>query len=109
MRGMTVQLVNQRVVGVDPIGNPIYAEELEDVEDVLVGQPTADDVTTSISIYGKTCAFTLGIPRTDTHDWTDRVIYIFGEKYRTIGYPMRGIDANIPTRWNQNVKVERYG
>lgn len=109
LHGMTVQLVEQREVGIDPIGNPIYTEMLVDIPDVLVGQPTADDMTTSISVYGKTCAFVLGIPRTDNHDWTDKEVVIFGQKYKTIGYPMRGIDANIPLRWNRNVKVERYG
>lgn len=108
MKGMTVQIVLETVTGEDPFGNPIVTETTEDVEDVLVGSPSADDAASTISLYGKTCAFVLGIPRTDTHDWTDRVVIIFGERYRTIGWPERGIDANIPLRWNRNVRVERY-
>jgi hypothetical protein len=34
---------------------------------------------------------------------------IWGERFRTIGYPMTGIQENIPLRWGQNIKVERYG
>lgn len=109
IKGMTVQLVEETTTGTDGFGMPIVSETLVDVEDVLVGQPTTDDVNTSISMYGKKCEFVLGIPKTDTHDWTDRTVVIFGDRYRTIGYPMRGIDENIPLRWNRNVKVERYG
>ena len=109
MKGMTVQLVIKTQTGLDALGNPVYSETLEDVADVLVGQPTTDDVNNSISLYGKRADFKLGIPRTDTHDWTDAEVIIFGDRYRTIGYPERGIDANIPLRWNRNVKVMRYG
>ena len=109
IKGMTVQLVEETTTGTDGFGVPIVSETLVDVEDVLVGSPTTEDMNTSISMYGKKCAFVLGIPKTDAHDWTDRVVVIFGERYRTYGYPERGIDANIPLRWNRNVKVERYG
>lgn len=109
IKGMTVQLVQETVTGTDPFGNPIVTETLIDVDDVLVGQPSTDDRTSSVSLYGKECSFVLGIPKTDTHEWVDAIVVIFGERYRTQGYPMRGIDANIPLRWNRNVKVERYG
>lgn len=109
MKGMTIQIVVRNQTGTDPFGAPVYEETLEDVEDVLVGQPSTDDANSSVSLYGKKCEFVLGIPRGDEHDWTDAVVVIFGQRFRTIGYPMRGIDENIPLRWNQNVKVERYG
>ena len=109
IKGMTVQLVIKTQTGSDPFGNPINTEELVDIPDVLVGQPTADDMTTSISLYGKKCEYVLGIPRKDDHDWTDSDVIIRGERYRTQGYPMRGIDENVPLRWNRNIKVERYG
>ena len=108
MKGMTVQLVLTTETGTDPFGAPIVTEELVDVKDVLVGSPSSDYATETYSLYGKTCAFVLGIPRTDDHDWTDKEVIIFGDRYRTIGYPERGIDANVPLRWNRNVKVERY-
>lgn len=109
MKGMTVQLVEETVEGYDAFGAPIVTGEmLIDIHDVLVGQPTSDDVTTSISLYGKKCVYVLGIPRTDTHDWVNREVIIFGKRYRTIGEDMRGIDENVPLRWNRNVRVERY-
>ena len=108
MRGMTVQLALTTQTGVNAIGEVIETEELVDVDDVLVGSPSSDDATETYSLYGKTCAFVLGIPKNDTHDWTDKEVIIRGERYKTIGYPQRGIDENVPLRWNRNVRVERY-
>lgn len=109
MKGTTVQLVVNTVTGTDPFGNPIESEELVDVADVLVGQPTTDDVANTIQLYGKKIAYVLGIPKGDPHNWTDAVVYIWGEPYKTIGFPQKGIQENIPLRWGSNVKVERYG
>ena len=108
MRGMTIQLVEQTTEGYDAFGAPIViSESLIDVDDVLVGQPTTDDITTSVSLYGKKCVYALGIPRTDENEWADREVIIYGKRYRTIGDALRGIDANVPTRWNRTIMVER--
>ena len=109
MKGTTVQLVVGTVTNYDPFGNPIETEQLIDVADVLVGQPSTDDITSSIQLYGKRIDYVLGIPKGDDHNWTDTSVYIKGEKFRTIGYPMTGEQANIPLRWGKNVKVQRYG
>ena len=109
MKGMTVQLAVKTVTGYHPFGAPIETEELIDVEDVLVGQPTTDDVTNTIQLYGKKIEYVLGIPKGDTHNWTDAEVIIWGQRFRTIGYPQTGIQENIPLRWGQNVRVERYG
>jgi hypothetical protein len=109
MKGMTVQLAVKTVTGYDPFGAPIETEELIDVEDVLVGQPTTDDVINTIQLYGKKIEYVLGIPKGDTHNWTDAEVIIWGQRFRTIGYPQTGIQENIPLRWGQNVRVERYG
>lgn len=109
MKGTTVQLVVGTVTGYDPLGNPIETEELVNIDDVLVGQPSTDDITSTIQLYGKRIDYVLGIPKGDTHNWTDTTVYIWGEKFRTIGYPMTGEQENIPLRWGKNVKVERYG
>ena len=109
MKGTTVKLVVNTSTEVDPFGAPIEVETLENIPDVLVGQPSTDDVTNTIELYGKHVAYVLGIPKGDTHNWTDTYVYIWGEKFRTIGYPETGEQANIPLRWGKNVKVERYG
>lgn len=109
MKGTTVQVVVKTQTGTDPFGAPIYEESLEDVKDVLVGQPTTDDVTSTLELTGKKIAYVLGIPKNDDHIWTDTDVIIWGERFRTIGFPQTGIQENIPLRWGQNVKVERYG
>lgn len=109
MRGMTISLAVKTQTGTDDFGAPIYTEELVDVHDCLVGQPSSNDVADTLALYGKKIEFTVGIPKGDTHDWTDAEVIIFGNRYRTIGYPETGIQANIPLRWGQNIKVERYG
>ena len=109
MKGTTIQLVVKTQSGTDPFGAPIYTEELVDVPDVLVGSPTTDDITDSINLYGKKIEYMLGIPKGDAHNWVDTEVVIWGNRYRTFGYPITGEQANIPLRWGQNVRVERYG
>lgn len=109
MKGMTVQLVVGTITSYDPFGAPIESEKKVNIDDVLVGQPTTDDITTTTELYGKKVEYVLGIPKGDTHNWVDAKVYIWGDAYKTIGYPQTGIQDNIPLRWGSNVKVERYG
>ena len=109
MKGATVGLVVKTQTGTDPFGHPIYTETIEEINDVLIGQPTYEDAPTTLDMTGKVIAYVLGIPKGDTHTWEDTEIIIWGERYRTIGYPVTGIQENIPLRWGKNVKVERYG
>lgn len=109
MKGTTVQLSVKTITDYDNFGAPIYSEEFVNVADVLVGSPTSDDVINTLQLYGKKIAYVLGIPKGDAHDWTDTEVVIWGERYKTIGYPTTGEQENIPLRWGQNVKVERYG
>lgn len=109
MKGTTVKLVVKTKTSTDPFGNPICTEELVDVPDVLVGSPSSDDVVNALQLYGKKIAYTLGIPKGDTHTWVDAEVEIWGERFRTIGFPITGEKANIPLRWGQNIQVERYG
>lgn len=112
LSGITIQIVQKTEGEPDPFGAPTYTEQLVDVDDVLVGQPTTEDITDSLQLYGKEIAYVLGIPKVDTHNWVDAEVVLpepFAGRYRTVGYPMAGIEANVPLRWNKRVKVERYG
>lgn len=108
MKGYDVILIQKTQTGTDPFGNPIYTETQETVKDCLIGQPSSDDVTSSVELYGKKVAYTIGIPKGDTHDWTDAEVVFFGKRFKTIGFPQEGIIENIPLRWSKNVKVELY-
>lgn len=109
MKTMTVQLAVKTQTSVNPFGAPIETEEIIDVPGCLVGQPSTDDITQTMEMYGKKIAYVVGVPKGDTNTWTDTDVIIWGERFRTIGYPETGIQDNIPLSWGKNVKVERYG
>ena len=108
IKGMTVQLAVKTQTGTDAFGVPIYTEEFVDVHDVLVGQPTSEDLITTLELTGKHIAYVLGITKGDTHNWVNTEVKIWGERFRTIGIPQTGIQENIPLRWGSNIQVERY-
>lgn len=107
MRGVTVTLYEKTQTGVDGLNNPVYSVSPVQVENVLVGEPTTDDITSSISLYGKQLRYMLGLPKGDAHVWTDTEVVIFGERFRTFGDVIQGIEANVPTPWHKKVRVER--
>ena len=108
MRGITITLHNRTQTGIDDFNHPIYSESSEDVENVLIGEPSTDDITNELSLSGKRLAYTLATPKGDTHNWKDATVEFFGERFRTFGEPTQGIDHLIPLQWNKKVKVERY-
>lgn len=109
MKTVTIQLVKKTETGTDPFGMPIMSEELIDVPGCLVGQPSTDQVTATLELFGKHIAYVVGVPKGDTNEWVDTEVVIWGDRYRTIGYPETGIQGNIPLNWGKNVKVERNG
>ena len=113
MRGITVSVRTVTAVDTDPFNVPVVSETWEDVDDVLVGEPSTDDITTSMEMYGKRIAYMLGIPKGDAHVWKDTVVKwtdAYGTEHtvRTFGVPITGIEANIPTRWHKKVRCEAY-
>ena len=114
MKGTTIYIYEETEIGVDPYGAPIIEEKPVAVNDVLIGEPTTDDVDTSIALYSKHISYMLGIPKGDTHDWTDKKVSwvdAYGNEFtcKTFGYPITGIEANVPTRWHMKVRCELYG
>lgn len=108
MKGIAITLYNKTQTGVDAFGRPVYEETAETVENVLVGEPTTQDVIDTLNLTGKRVAYVMGIPKGDAHTWTDRKVAFFGETFHTIGSPTRGIEELIPLEWNAKVQVERY-
>ena len=106
---ITVRLYVKSQTGTDAFNAPVYAETPIDVPNVLVGEPTAEDIVNDLQLYGKRIAYTLGIPKGDAHDWENATVEFFGKKFRTYGGVTQGIEDLIPLLWNKKVKVERYG
>lgn len=115
IKGTTVILYVKTQTGVDEFGAPIFEMQGVPVENVLVGQPETDDVTSSTDLYGKRLFCWLGIPKGDAHNWEDvRVDWTdaYGQTHqlRTFGFPLTGIEENIPHRlpWHKKVRAEKY-
>lgn len=109
IKGTAVNLTVRTQIGTDAAERPIYEESFVTVENVLIGQPETDEVVNELNLSGKRIAYVLGIPKGDTHDWTDTFVNFWGMRFRTIGIPTQGIEANIPLSWNKKVRVEYYG
>lgn len=112
IHGIPVRLAVKTQTGTDPFGKPVYGTDWETVENVLVGQPSADDINTSVQLYGKKCAYMVAIPKGDTHSWEDTLVKFpapFAGVYHTLGFVVAGIEDLVPLSWNGKIAVERYG
>lgn len=109
IKGMTVVLVSKNQTGVDAFNCPVYEYVEESVDDVLVAPASSDDIITAQDLHGKKAVYTLAIPKGDSHNWEDAIVRFFGQEWHVFGYPLEGMEENLPLRWNKKVMVERYG
>lgn len=108
LKGTDVTLYERTQTGEDAFGAPVYAESPVIVKGVLVGEPDAGEVIDEMRLSGRRLAYTLGIPKGDTHTWEGATVEIFGKKYRAFGAAAQGQEELVPLRWHKKVKVERY-
>lgn len=110
IKGESIILYDQSVTGKDDFNRNIVSETPTTINNVVIGHPTTDDITSEINLSGKTIAYILAIPAGDTHIWENRTVEFWGKKWKTIGTPMKFMDGfmgkNFP--WNAKVKVEAY-
>lgn len=109
LKGIKVTLIDITDGTDDDFGIPAEVEERIDVDNVLVC-PASDQERTEINdLYGKIALYTLCIPKGDSHDWENKYVEFFGQRWRTIGQTLEYIDALIPLDWNKKVRVESCG
>ena len=108
MKGITVTLYERTQTGVDAFNKAVYADVPTEVENVLVGEPSSTDIINELNMSGHRLAYTLAVPKGDTHEWTHCKVEFFGQAFRVFAPPTQGIDHLIPLAWNKKVKVERY-
>lgn len=113
IHGQVVTLYKRAKTGTDAFNAPIYSETAVTVDNVLIGEPSTDEVATSTEQYGKKLLFMLGIPKGDTHDWTDVKVSWTAPNgatvtCKTFGYPIMGVEANIPGPWHMKVRCGAY-
>lgn len=108
IRGITVTLYEKEDTGRDDFGAPVFKETPVQVDNVLVGEPSGEELVNELQLHGRRLAYTLAIPKGDPHSWEDVTLEFFGQKFRSYGAVTQGIEALIPLCWNKKVKVERY-
>ncbi|HEM2826345.1 TPA: hypothetical protein U0650_001289 [Streptococcus suis] len=109
IKGVPVVLIDKQVIGNDSFGHPKTADVEIVVENVLIAPASTEDITNQINLTGKKVEYTLAIPKGDTNQWENREVCFFGQRWRTIGLPLEGLEHLIPLDWNKKVMVERYG
>lgn len=108
IKGATIILIDTIETGKDPFSNPIFTEKEIQIDNVLISPTSSDDIVTELNLTGRKAVYTLAIPKGDTHNWENKAVLFFGEKWRTFGIPLEGIEELIPLDWNKKVMVERY-
>lgn len=108
IRGISITLYVETEDEPDAFGRPVVTETAVTVNNVLVAQPSTDDVIDSADLTGKRIEYVLGIPKGDTNDWKDKKVEFFGRTFKTYGFPVEGIEANVPTPWHKKVYVAAY-
>lgn len=111
MRGDAVTLYEKTQTGTDPLGAPVWGETPVTVENVLVGEPTSEEIAAATDLYGKRIRYMLGIPKGDAHDWTDsRIDWTDARgvthRLRSFGFPIMGVEHLVPTAWHLKVRCE---
>ncbi|HEL1655042.1 TPA: hypothetical protein TXN47_001080 [Streptococcus suis] len=109
IKGVPVVLIDKQVTGKNSFGHPKFEDVEIVVENVLIAPASTEDITNQINLTGKKVDYTLAIPKGDVHNWTNKEVRFFGQRWRTVGEPLEGLDHLIPLEWNKKVQVERYG
>lgn len=107
IKGTTVTLYEKTATGADAFGVPTYSTTPVAVDNVLVGQPSAEELTSELNLTGRRIAYVLGIPKGDAHQWENRLVSFFGETFQTFGAIEQGIEENVPGPWHKKIKCER--
>ena len=107
-KGITVTLYEKTSAGEDGFGREEFEETPVEVGNVLIDQPSSDDVINEINLSGKRIEYLLRLPKGDEHDWTDSKVSFFGKDFRTIGEAYGLQEENVPGKWNKTVKVIAY-
>ena len=108
IKGIPVKLHVRQKIGEDPFGAPIYQEDIVTVENVLIALISSEDMTMQLNVNGNMSKYKLAIPKGDNHEWSNTIVEFFGQKFRTVGSPVQGIEPMLPLAWNKQIEVECY-
>lgn len=106
IHGITVTLHELTLDSYNAFNEAVYVPTLTSVDNVIVAPASEQEILDTINLTGRKAVYTLGIPKGDTHVWTNTIVEFFGRKWRTIGEPIEGIEDMIPLAWNKKVRCE---
>lgn len=107
IHGIPIILYDKTQTGTDDFNRPIYSEEPVTVENVIVEPMTDTEILETFNMTGRRATYRLCLPKGDAHDWIDKTVEFFGNRWRTIGEPLEWIEDMVPLSWNKKVRVER--
>lgn len=108
IKGISIMLYEKRRTGTDEANAPIYKEIPVTVDNVLIGSPSSQDQAETTALYKRMAQYQLAIPKGDEHDWENVTVEFFGQKWKTVGIPVEGIEDMLPLDWNKKVWVEKH-
>ena len=111
IRGQKIILIDKVASGTDPFGKTLYEDVEIEVDNVIIApiSHVTNEIITQLNLEGRRAVYTLGIPKGDTHDWENKEVRFFGQRWQTFGIPVEGMEDLIPLEWNKKVMVERFG
>lgn len=105
LHGITVTLIT-RTAELDEHNHPTWVEHREEVANVIVGEPVQAEQEPELEVKKGRAAYTLGIPKGDTHDWEDVIVEFWGKRWRQYGRIIQSIEDLVPLDWNKKITVE---
>lgn len=108
IKGQMIYLWDQIETGTNPLGKKLYKKQKVPIKNVIIAQPSTEDVEATINLTGRKAEYLLGIPKGDKHDWDGKEVEFYGKTWRVIGTPTQGMPHMMPLDWNKKVLVERY-
>ena len=107
IKGIPIIYVNRTKTGADAFGVDIYTETEETINNVLFTTASETDIPETNDLTKRKEVYILGIPKGDNHDWIDCIVKINGERFKSVGFPVQGIETLVPTDWHKKVRVIR--
>lgn len=105
LTGEAVTVIRRVESGRDDFNDPVYTDEEQVVDNVLVAPGDLADVVESTRPEGTEVNYTLYFPKSFDGSLETAKIEVRGERLDVIGHPDRYDEKICPTSWNMVVKV----
>lgn len=99
MRGEKITIKTKIQKGADSLNNPIYEDNLVEVDNVLIAPGLSDDIFDSTRPNGVSIKYTLYLPKTFNMKIENCDVFIRDEWLKVVGSPRHYDVYNCPTSW----------